>query len=194
MAMLISLFADASFNHQHKIATWGCYCVKDGQRWTSGGIIRGTVMNSEDAEMMAIIKAVEVSLERQVIEHKDRIIIQTDCRGAILKLQDAKARFKNLRPESVERMWETREAYYSVGIPLLYQIYMHRMSITSELRWVKGHSSHHYQQPTKDGKEHPQRRRTYVNDVCDDIAKRHMNDAIKRLRSPHGQVPIMSKG
>jgi ribonuclease HI len=191
--MLISLFADASFHNEHRIATWGCYCVKDGQRWTSGGIIQGTVVNSEDAEMMAIIKAVEAAIQRDTIEHNDRIIIQTDCRGAIQKLEGAKQMYKNLSPHKVDQLWLQREQYYTVGIPMLYWLYMHRRSITSELRWVKGHSSHHYQQPTKDGKEHPQRRRTYVNDVCDNIAKRHMNEAIKRLRSPYGQMSIMSK-
>lgn len=174
--MLVSLFADASYRDTARLATWGTYHVRGEKRMEAGGIIKGPVHNSTDAEVMAIIKGLEHCLANQEVVAGDHFIIQTDSSGAIGQLYRQQPIVWAMTKDERDMRWAIRHRYYTVGLPNLFWMFVYKQDIKIELRHVKGHSSHQHR-TDKD----PQRKRTWANQRCDTIAGNYMAQALKHL-------------
>lgn len=167
----ISLFTDAAFRDKLKLATYGAYFVKDRKRYEGGGIINGTVRTSVDAESMAIIKGLECIHSNSELKTGDKVLIQTDCTGAIIRFEKAKHivwAWDSIRRQA---LWDRRSNYYEVGIDNIFWMYVYKHDVQIEFRHVNGHTR-------------GRRPNEWVNNKCDSIAAKWMEEALQ-LRSAH---------
>jgi ribonuclease HI len=70
--MRVTIIADASYDQRYGIGAYGYWIASARGKIPGEGVLRGPVVSSMQAEMMAIVRALY-----------DEVLIQTDCTGAI---------------------------------------------------------------------------------------------------------------
>ena len=106
--LFITLFADASFCPHTKAAGFGGW-VKYGspaETFRTGGQI-GNAKHSSDAEYQALIRTFKKLQEESAANFNDKIIvIQSDCRAALEKLERHKSKvFADIKPRHIKFKW-----------------------------------------------------------------------------------------
>lgn len=144
----LSGYADASFHPQSKNGGWGAWCRDDETRVLASGPTPSWCQISNDAEMVAVCKAVEVALT-----HLDRVkanimVIKTDCQAVARWFGWNVGLRANLprSPENLSLLLATYEAVEAAEVKLV-------------VTWVKGHNG------TGDTK-------SYLNTQVDQMARR----------------------
>ncbi|MDP9155328.1 MAG: hypothetical protein M3O74_13870 [Pseudomonadota bacterium] len=150
--MLVSVFADASYDHETRAGGFGCWSKSERGRHSGGGPFKSLARNSGIAEMMACLNAVHLAFVHKVAFPGDSILVQSDCTSAIIA-------FEGGRPLSPD------EKLIVDGLNTLLQVK------GSTVRWkhVKAHTRG--DQP-----------RLWVNNHCDALAKQGMREAREMAR------------
>lgn len=150
--MNVTIIADASWCPDTKAAGYGYWIACQRGRRNGGGTIRRQVSTSQVAEMMAVVNGIWHGMVEGYIVRGDVLLVQTDCQNAI-----------NLFRAGDRGTTEEREVLAFLGK------LVQANELTLNLRHVKGHTSG----------DTP---RTYVNNVCDKVAKKHMRGMRHHLR------------
>lgn len=170
------LFVDASLCTRTKAAGWGAWFKRDGmdRGELSGGAFRGPMDGSNAAELAGIANAVYWAAHAALLRQGDVLLIQCDNAHALAQIRRACGAYDNPAKLTV-----------GIGGPVVTRIEREALDflratiepneIQLGVRHVKGHTSN------DDG-------RSWVNDTCDKIAKRHMREARNQLKGPtdHG--------
>lgn len=152
----ITINTDASFHPIYKVGGYAFYIVCDLFKIQKGGMFKKKAKNAQDCEAMAIANALHTLLAQKELPSTTYIVINSDCIGAYKSV--------GLKREGIYRM--TAEALRSLrkrtaskkGVPKF------------DFRHVKAHNG------TPDA-------RSYVNDWCDNEAKKWMRSAVEKIKS-----------
>jgi len=156
-----TILADASWCPHSHAGGWGYWIASDRGKRGGGGPLR-TATTSTVAEMMAVVNAVKVALNAELVEQGDELLVQTDCLAAI----DA---FKGRRTCHDVDEQHVLQVYAAV----LFAAPMH-----VAFRHVKGHTNRHTRPEARFG----------ANRACDGRARHHML-AERARRGYNGSVP-----
>lgn len=75
---LVTLFTDASFDHERQVAGWG-YWARDADRSDEGGgMLMGTVQTVGAAELRAVVEAVRRLAGQGMFERNHRLLVKVD--------------------------------------------------------------------------------------------------------------------
>ena len=158
--MLVTIITDASYCAETKAAGYGYWVVCDRGRKAGGGVIKRRVQTSVHSEMMACCNGLWIACMNGLVMRGDTVLIQTDCQPAILGLRD-------VRPSKCKHQQE---------IVAYFQKLCQDNELEVRFKHVPGHTA---------GDDS----RTYVNNVCDEQAKKHM----RQMRN-HWRCQDLKKG
>lgn len=79
----LSLFTDASFDPRRKLGTWAFWCRGNKAFHEGGGILKGAIKSSNEAEIKAIVNSVHYLINNDVLQQGDSVLIQTDSVVAV---------------------------------------------------------------------------------------------------------------
>lgn len=150
--MNVTIISDASWCPNTKAGGYGYWIACQRGRKAGGGVIRRRVTSSQSAEMMAVVNGVWHGLNDGYVLSGDVLLIQTDCLNAI-----------DLFRRGAGRTPEEREV-----IQFFHEL-LDGNALEVSFRHVRGHTNG----------DTP---RTYVNNVCDKTAKKHMRKMRTHLR------------
>jgi ribonuclease HI len=148
---LVTMFTDAGWSRTHSIGVWAVWAKCNGTRIRYAGQAKMPVLQSGQAELVAIANGLSLIARNFAPNAGSRIIVQTDSEEAMLAL---KRRFHR-RPE-------TKPALDHI----LKFTYEHNWHL--DLRHVKGHSG-------------DVTSRHAVNAWCDTECKRLMTQALRAI-------------
>jgi len=146
--VLVSVFADASYHHESRAGGWAGWAKSDRGSHYEGGPIRTPLASSTEAEFLAVVNAVHMSIKAKITEKHDFILIQSDCQSVEHIL---------FKPNYVMTSIIKRARAHLMALR-----FEHQLSFS--YRHVKGHSY----------KNEP---RYAINRLCDGIAGRGMVQA-----------------
>lgn len=156
--MLVTVFADASWCPRDGVAGWSGWARSDRSRTWDGGELRRVMPEAYLAEVCAVVRAIKMALDRGVAQTGDTLLIQSDC----------------LQVEAV--LWRRRLSPQGTGRRRVEDLALDaftkltaRHQLTCRYRHVKGHNGR------MDGA------RSFLNERCDKVAKKHMATARARL-------------
>lgn len=81
--MLVTIMCDASFCHDTKAGGFGYWIASGRGKKGGGGSFKIDCDNSENAETLAIVNSLYIACNEQLVQEGDRVLIQSDCTGAI---------------------------------------------------------------------------------------------------------------
>lgn len=121
--MLVTLITDASSCPDTLGAGYGYWCVSERGREGSGGILKGDIKDSYEAELKGAINALIKCHKKGLIQDHDTVLIQLDNKGVVGLFNEDHIPRKDL----VEAME-------------IFQAFIRKHSIKILSRHVKGHS------------------------------------------------------
>lgn len=175
---MLTLFVDASHCPNTRAAGWGAWAIRDG--WPKGIVMGGRfklrMERSHIAEMCGMANAVIRLYNDGHLNGITQIMLQSDCMMALELMNhhcpDAEVRNHQngaiIRNTSRKGSATERKAVNAIREVL------GELKIKPLLRHVRGHK-------TGDGRQG-------VNELCDKIAKQHMNDMRAALRAKSGNI------
>lgn len=164
--MNLTLFCDASFCPNTKVAGWGAWAKR--MEWVEGALFGGAFKsvfdNNHEAELCAIANALFVLKEQGHLAGITQVMVQSDSLRSLglikSKLPAAKIRDHvdgaSIFKSDTKNMSEAE----SIGLSLIAKVWSGSFDL--QLRHVRGH------------RHGPSRQ--WVNRQCDAIAKRHMRE------------------
>lgn len=81
--MRVTIIADASYDQRYGIGAYGYWIACARGKAPGEGVLRGTVVSSMQAEMMAMVRAIADAVKLRLVEPGDELLVQTDCQAAI---------------------------------------------------------------------------------------------------------------
>jgi ribonuclease HI len=159
--MLVTVIADASFDFGTRAGGYGYWAKSERKRHSGGGPLKSLARNNNLAEMMAILHGVHMAFVHGVALPGDTILAQTDCTAAIMAFEGT-------------RVLQEDEQILVDGMKTLLGI----RNALIRYRHVKGHTAG----------DTP---RTWVNNHCDEMAKKGMREA--RVGLPVIDVVVVRK-
>ncbi len=145
--MLISVFADASYDDATKTGGWGAWVKCARGKKEASGAFKVAVPSNLVAEMLAAANAIWLALK--LAETGDHLLVQSDCM-AVIDL------FNLAKPHGGKQELQRR-------IKAVVETWCKEAGVTFSFRHVKGHTSG--------------ATRHWVNNFCDENARRHMRKA-----------------
>lgn len=156
--MRVTIIADASYDQRYGVGGYGYWIACARGKTPGEGVLRGTVVSSLQAEMMAIVRALYDGVKLRLIEPGDEVLLQTDCMSAIDALGS-----RRLRVPSDKIVLET------------FNMLKERHNLTITFKHVKGHTKLH-------------EARYAANRACDARAKKAMRAERDRRAPPEPRV------
>jgi ribonuclease HI len=162
----VTIFADASHDHDARVAGWGAWIKADGRSSiTCGAAMKRTVASVTEAELCALANALTVARLRGVLVTGSVVMMQSDClvalaiiRKAIPDVDDRPAP-GGLAVVPIKRMKLTK--VHLAAIDVVREI-VTALEISIVTRHVRAHQ--------------PGGGRQWVNSAVDKIARRAMRD------------------
>jgi ribonuclease HI len=148
---LVTMFTDASFSAKYKRGTWAAWAKMNGDTMRRSGILKEKLPSAEVAELCAIANGLVALRLSYGLEVGPNIIIQTDCKNAIGRIQGT-----TKRNDTTDKI----VAYI--------QDYAKLQGWNLDLRHVKGHKG-------------TATRRNAVNTFCDQECRRQMGLLLSQL-------------
>jgi ribonuclease HI len=152
--MRVTIIADASYDQRYGIGAYGYWIASARGKIPGEGVLRGPVVSSMQAEMMAIVRALYDAVRLRLVEPGDEVLIQTDCTGAIDALSGRRSPVSSDKVvlETLDRLTD-------------------RHQLTLTFKHVKGHTKLH-------------EARYAANRACDARAKRAMREERDKRKMP----------
>lgn len=91
----VNINADASYNEKHLLGGYGIVIKGEDFKVNQHGMLKGNPKSSTEAEIMALEYAMRVLLAQPGYKGIERVIIYTDCQGAIAKILRPKTPYEN---------------------------------------------------------------------------------------------------
>lgn len=145
--MLVTIMTDASLCATHFVGGFGYWIASPRGKEAGGGIFKGTIADSYEAEFKAVANSLHSAIQKQLVQHGDKVIIQLDNSGVIYCMSGQNTVRKDLT--DVVSTIRILEKQYNLSL---------------EFRHVKGHTQR---------KEN----RYIANKMCDKRAKQFMKEA-----------------
>ena len=171
----VTIFADASVDHESGAAGWACWIKGDGSNSVlHSGAFREPVGNSTNAELAALANALAVA--KAIGQLRGRVMLQSDCSAALAMIrtiagaEDSPAE-RGLR---VGKWRKKPEKMYRPAVKVIQSV-IQDTGIKLVVRHVKGHQA-------GGG-------RNWVNRQCDRLAKKHMRDLRRQLNAVQADLP-----
>jgi ribonuclease HI len=175
----VTIFADASHDHNARVAGWGAWIKADGRSSiTCGAAMKGRVASAIEAELCALANAMTVARLRGVLSERCVVMMQSDCLVALAilrsKIPDVEDRPApgGLAVDPIKRMKLTR--VHLAAVDVVREI-VTALGISIVTRHVRAHQ--------------PGGGRQWVNAAVDRIARREMRHrrgkVASRGPSPH---------
>lgn len=152
--MRATIIADASHCPETKAAGYGFWIASDRGELGGGGEMKRIVESNITAEMQAVANALHIAIQRKLVQHRDQVLIQTDCVAAIEAFTGKRVTLQDHEQDVVKYFKKLRKA----------------LSLSIEFRHVKGHT----------GKKEA---RFVTNHLCDKRAKEAMRNLRLRINS-----------
>lgn len=176
----VTIFADASHDHNASVAGWGAWIKADGRSSiTCGSAMKGTVASATEAELCALANALTVARLRGALARGSVVMLQSDClvalaiiRGKIPDVEDRPAA-GGLAVDPVKRMKLTK--VHLAALEVVREI-VSALEISIVTRHVRGHQ--------------PGGGRQWVNAAVDKIARQ----AMRHRRRGKAASPVPSSG
>lgn len=121
MQFAATLMVDASWCPEYRVGGYGYWIASPKGKWGNQETLRGIVETSTLAEMQAVVNVLYIARKSEYVLPGDSVLIQTDCKAAIMGLEGG-------------RKLSKAEAQCRNEFKKLMQ------SIYVELRHVKGHT------------------------------------------------------
>lgn len=153
----VTIIADASWCPNTHAGGYGFWIASDRGKQGGSGAFRDTVVSSTAAEMMALINALHHACKVNLVQEHDGVLMQTDCQDAIRYFEGKHPIYNPRREEEQKLVVYFNELLSKAGVSVSF-------------RHVKGHT---------DGREP----RLYINNKCDEFAKRAMRKMRTLLQS-----------
>lgn len=175
---LVTVFTDASYCPQTQIGGWGAWYKGDDMK--AGQLVGGHIRyagSSNEAELKAIVNALKILTEINVIKPTDAVMLQSDSEWALqcsLTLVGVRQKAKEHVIPPLRNEFTPNAATKDLLVNLEEIIRMNGLRLF--VRHVKGH-----QGPGSTG-------RGWVNEACNAVALKHM----RKLRSKN--TPRRKKG
>lgn len=169
---LVTIFADASYDHRTGAAGFGCWIKGGGAAITHGGPLH-TVANSTDAELAALAEALDYAIYRGEVGRGRTVMLQSDCEGALSTMMKIMVDVTHSRgpDDSVEVRPARRLMASLANSPALDKL--RRLQQAHDLKIVVRHVRGHQ------GRNHSGR--SWVNSECDMLARRGRKEAEKQM-------------
>lgn len=167
--MLATINTDASYSNKERIGAFAFWISTDAGRLKRGGILKGTVTDSEEAELKSIANALYLLFDRRSeLPGISRVIVNTDCKYAINKIS------RGMAPKNENVVYMMAYWVHCFCLQL-----KRKYDINVEFRYVE---AHRFSKGTKwDTSRHA------VNEWCDRTAKFHMGHALLNV----GEVRLL---
>ncbi len=158
--MVVTINTDAAFHTRFKVAAFAFWMVSDEGRILHSGALKGSIKSADEAEIKCIINAIAV-LVKQNWRQVTRIIINTDSLNAIHVLGKNK--------QAIVR-YGLKEFGYLRGE--MNRLIYHK-PFTNQANITFNHIRSH---------EHTETARNWVNNWCDENAKKCMWEKINNAK------------
>ena len=152
----ITINTDASFHPYYKVGGYAFYIVCDLFKIQKGGMFKNKAKNSQDCEAMAIANAIHTLIAQKELPSTTYIVINSDCISAYQAVGLKRKGIYKITAEALRSL--RKRTIGKKGVPKF------------QFRHVKAHNG------TPDA-------RSYVNDWCDNEAKRWMRKAVEKLKT-----------
>jgi ribonuclease HI len=170
----VTIFADASHDHNARVAGWGAWIKADGRSSiTCGAAMKGTVASATEAELCALANALTVARLRGVLSGRSVVMMQSDCLVALAIIRSKIAGVEDrpapggLAVDPIKRMKLTK--VHLAAVDVVREIAT-ALEISIVTRHVRGHQ--------------PGGGRQWVNAAVDQIARRAMRHRRRKIASP----------
>jgi ribonuclease HI len=154
----VTIIADASWCPDTHAAGYAFWIASDRGKRGGSGAYKDRVVSSAVAEMMAVVNGLYTACKDGYVEEGDAVLLQTDCMRAIDMF--------HRRPIGMSEFEKPVVDYFEKLVK--------EVKITVQFRHVKGHT---------DGKQP----RLYINNKCDEFAKRAMRTARAQFRKERNE-------
>lgn len=161
-AQLVSIFADASYEHSAGVAGYGYWIKGQGEAIHGGGPMTTMPPTSTEAEALAIAYAMHIAIVQGVLKEGGHAMLQSDCQpmlSALMKrfpgTQTSKAKATDLDVLPARRL---AKSFHESGAFELIDTMIKNYRLRLTVRHVRGHD------PVFSG-------RAYVNELCDTNAR-----------------------
>lgn len=84
--MLVTLITDASWCPGSRVGGWASWARGNGAKMAMSGQLRGIAHSSTEAEMMALVNGLHVTVQGFRLMAGDRVLVQSDCVPALEQL------------------------------------------------------------------------------------------------------------
>lgn len=145
--MHITIMTDASLCGKHRVGGFGYWIASPRGKKAGGGILKGTVKDSYEAEFKAVANSLYIAIQHKLVHSGDNVLIQLDNSGVIHSMSGSNNIRKDIQ-EVVDIIVSLRTEY----------------QLNLEFRHVKGHSK-------------KTENRYIANKMCDLRAKHFMRKA-----------------
>ncbi len=162
--MIVTIFADASFDYPTKAAGWAGWAKSRRGKIDYSGKIRHVVSEADEAETCAIINMIAVAKKAGVCEPGDELLIQSDCVHAMRYLETGNPG-KAIRSGDMVRRDRAKRRQRLIST-------FQRIAAGYKVRFkhVRAHQA----------SDNP---RSWVNNQCDKNARKHMMKEREARRS-----------
>jgi ribonuclease HI len=155
--MIVTITTDASYSHRHKMGAFAFWIVSNQGRLCQSGPLRTGCTRPQIAEFRCIINAVH-ALGRLGWKDITKVIINTDCMDVIHLVNNDSANIQKYRllewSGDLVKMFNRTYKSTGIGAPIV-------------MRHVKSHVS-------------TETARQWVNEWCDQAAKKALSEMIKK--------------
>lgn len=152
--MRVTIIADASFCPDTHAAGYGFWIACDRGKRGGSGAVKTRVANNIAAEMIALVNGLYTACRYGLVAKHDEVLLQTDCLAAIDAFAGNRGRISQEEIELVQYLERLKT----------------EQKLTIQFRHVKGHT---------DGSTP----RLYINNMCDELARKSMRRARGKFRS-----------
>lgn len=152
--MVVTINTDASFSRYHEIGSYAFWIKCDEFNIGKSGLLKKRVSRPEIAEFRCVINALHTLFTTKTKERIGLIVVNTDCMNVIHLINNDKEAIQRYRLGSWGR-------HLVQTYDLLRMKHKH-MRTKIEFRHVKAHN------------ENDQSGRSFINDWCDNEAKKHI--------------------
>ncbi len=89
---IVTMFTDASYKAEDKLASWAAWAKINGQTYRYSGLLKNSIDHADEAELSAIANGLAKLRGQKLLQRHDIIIIQSDSKTALTALSKRQGR------------------------------------------------------------------------------------------------------
>lgn len=164
---IATIITDASHNNLVRMGSWAGRVIQDNKRMTYGGVLKGSVDSSQDAEMAAVVNTIHKGLCEEIITTDAGWFIQSDNSHVVNVLMH---HFGNQNYRSWPQFCNKTTPYQTRLVTKMRELVETVKPPFVHIKHVKGHVKYHF----RDRKHH-------VHADLDNLARNCLRDHLRTL-------------